>query len=42
MNENKRADPKWEKFKTSFAFTSVWGHNACASHACLHLAFSSL
>ena len=23
--------------KTIFAFSLVWGHNACVSHACLHL-----
>ena len=23
--------------KTAFAFSLLWGHNACVSHACLHL-----
>ena len=23
--------------KTAFAFSMLWGHNACVSHACLHL-----
>ena len=23
--------------KTAFAFSLVWGHNACVSHSCLHL-----